>query len=694
MSDLQVQAELKLKDNLSRPAGTALDSLGKTAAKTGTAVDSIGKSQGMQRTAKDAADAARSMDTVNRTAQDASRSMDATARNTRQVKDAIQAADRQASAMRNNMQGVGQAVRDAAGQMRILGRGMGTAMRGAAALGAAGYVAKAAMDKPVAYEKQLASMSNVAYGDRDAAGRIAGMGDLDAAIVAAVRQGGGTREDAAATLNAMLASGAVDESTAKDKLLPVIMKGATASGASGEELANILLKGISQKQFTADEAELALDKAIKAGEAGQFELKDMARWLPQIISAGKGMKGMSGFDAHLANLQGIAQVTGSNDQAGNAYFNLLGKLTSEDVIKNFKQQKIHLPEELAKGRMQGKDPVSTFVDLVQSRVVAKDKRFQALQKKIAATSDKDERRALMEQAAEILQGTAVGKVLRDREALLGLVGAMNQKDTIKEVHEALQQAKGSTQTSFDVMSSTGDYAQQQLANEKDIATTGVYNRVKAPVNTALRNTAELAQAHPVAAQAAVGGATAATTAAAGGAAVSLLGGGSAMQGAAKGLLTGAEMTAKAAPIIMLGTSALKIHNTANDASLTTAEKNARNMETYGEFGGALAGAGMGAAVGSAFPLIGNIAGAIIGGIMGYISGGMAGKATGEALWGDEAASQGQHPLPDDYLEALQYVLQQAAQQPISVTIENKLDIDGDRIAEAVTRRLVRDDTRR
>lgn len=89
MSDLQVQAELKLKDNLSRPAGTALDSLGKTAAKTGTAVDSIGKGQGMQRTAKDAADAARSMDTVNRTAQDASRSMDATARNTRQVKDAI-----------------------------------------------------------------------------------------------------------------------------------------------------------------------------------------------------------------------------------------------------------------------------------------------------------------------------------------------------------------------------------------------------------------------------------------------------------------------------------------------------------------------------------------------------------------------------------------------------------------------------
>lgn len=693
MSDLQVQAELKLKDNLSRPAGTALDSLGKTAAKTGTAVDAIGKGQGMQRTAKDASDAVRHMNGVARTAQEASRGMDAAALSTKRFKDGAQDAARLIASMRNNMQGVQRTIRDATGQMQILGRGASTAMRGAAAIGAAGYVAKATMDKPVAYEKQLASMANVAYGDRDAAGRKAGMADLDSAIVSAIRQGGGKRDDAATTLNAMLAANVVDESTAKNKLLPVIMKGATASGASGKELADILLKGIGQGQFTADEAELALDKAIKAGEEGQFELKDMARWLPQIISAGKGMKGMSGFDAHLANLQGVAQVTGNNDQAGNAYFNLLGKLTSTDATTNFKKMGIVLPAELAKGRLQGKDTVSTFVDLVQSRVVGKDKRFKALQKKMAATSDKDERRALMEQAAEILQGTAVGKVIQDREALLGLVGVMNQQDTIKSVYKALQQAQGSTQNSFEVMASTGDYAQEQLANEKDIATSGVYDRIKTPVNAALKNTAELAQAHPVAAQVAVGGATAATTAATGGAAMSVLGGGSAMQGAAKGLLTGAEMTAKAAPIIMLGASALKVYNTTNDPTLTTAEKNVRNMETYGEFGGVLAGAGMGAAAGSAFPLIGNIAGAIIGGFMGYFAGGKAGKATGEIVWGDESAPQGQRPMSDEYAEAMQYIQQQAT-QPIQATIQLNVELDGDKVAEAVEQRQLRESTRR
>ena len=690
MSDMQVQAELKLKDNLSKPAGTALEALGKSAAKTGTAVDVIGKNQGMQRTAKDAADAARNMSGMARTAQETSRGMDAAALSAKRFRDGAQDAARLIASMRNNMQGVQRTIRDAAGQMQGLGRGAATAMRGAAALGTAGYVAKAALEKPVSYEKQLASMANVAYADRDAAGRKAGMADLDAAIVSAVRQGGGKREDAAATLNAMLASGAIDESTAKDKLLPLIMKGSTASGASGEELANILVKGISQGQFSADEAEIALDKAIKAGEAGQFELKDMARWLPQIISAGKGMKGMAGFDAHLANLQGIAQVTGSNDQAGNAYFNLLGKLTSTDATNNFKKLKIDLPKELAKGRMSGKDTVSTFVDLVQTRVVSKDKRFQSLQKKIAATRDKDEYRALMEQAAEILQGTAVGKIIQDREALLGLVGIMNQRKTIQEVQQALQHARGSTQTSFDVMASTGAYAQEQAANETDIAASGIYNRVKDPMNNALKSTAAFARENPVAAQTAVGGSIAATTTAAGGAVASMLGGGNVVQGATKGLAFGAKTMVRGAPIFALADAGYKIYRTANDTNLTTAEKNINNMETYGQFGGALSGAAMGAAAGSAIPLIGNVAGAILGGIMGYFAGGKAGKATGDLMWGDEAAAQKGQPSPQETAVQTAQLLQQ---QPINATIQLNVELDGDKVAAAVEQRQLRESSR-
>ena len=312
MSDLQVQAELKLKDNLSKPAGTALDSLGKNAKKAGAAVDAVGRVDSVKRVARDATETARGMDAV--------------ARGAREAQSGLRGAERGATGLARAMRGVGRGLRDAVGHLGKLKNGLNGGMQGVAAMGAAGYAIKRSTDKSVQYEKLVASMANVAYADRDAAGRMAGMKDLDASIVKAVRDGGGIREEGAATLNTLLASGAVDESTAKDKLLPVLMKASTASGASGEELSQIVVKGISQRQFSADEAELAIDKAIKAGEAGQFELKDMARWLPQIISAGKGMKGMSGFETHLANLQAVAQVNGRcllhvavEDASGAAY---------------------------------------------------------------------------------------------------------------------------------------------------------------------------------------------------------------------------------------------------------------------------------------------------------------------------------------------------------------------------------------
>lgn len=150
----------------------------------------------------------------------------------------------------------------------------------------------------------------------------------------------------------MLAAG-TDIETAKN-LLPVVQKAATAAQADPNELALVLVKGIQQGQFKPEQAKAALEKAIRAGEAGQFELKDMARWLPQIMAAGKGMKGMEGYEQHLANLQAVAQVTGSSDQAGNAYFNLLGKLTAPDAAKNFEDfgvnPQIRNPNFIAKGQ--------------------------------------------------------------------------------------------------------------------------------------------------------------------------------------------------------------------------------------------------------------------------------------------------------------------------------------------------------
>lgn len=720
MSDLQVQAELKLKDNLSKPAGTALDALSKNAKKTGDAVDAVGRADSAKRVARDATEAARGMDAV--------------ARGAREAQSGLRGAERGATGLARAMRGVGRGLRDAVGHLGKLKNGLNGGMQGVAAMGAAGYAIKRSTDKSVQYEKLVASMANVAYADRDAAGRMAGMKDLDASIVKAVRDGGGTREEGAATLNTLLASGAVDESTAKDKLLPVLMKASTASGASGEDLSQIVVKGISQRQFSADEAELAIDKAIKAGEAGQFELKDMARWLPQIISAGKGMKGMSGFEAHLANLQAVAQVTGSNDQAGNAYFNLLGKITSTDAANNFKKAGVTLAPALAKARMEGVDPVTAFVELIEKKVVGKNKNFRTLQKKLAVTSDKNERRQLMEQAAEILQGSAIGKIIQDREALLGLVGVMNGRETIKDVREQLANAHGATDTSYRVMTSTTAYQQERLANEKDIATSGFFNWIKKPLDSLLGWGADTARDNPVLASTAMGAGAVGSAYMAGSGVSSLwswlrggkavptppvgtaaeaaaegvgAAGGSAVAAGGKGaaLLKGA---AKAGSVLAVAGSAIDAVSTELDDSLTRAQKNEAHTETAGGLAGSLAlakagaigGAALGSFLGPIGTAIGGAIGGLGGGIAGYLGGSWVGKKLGGWFFGDddEAAPAPQSENGAQNAPDIARTVLQAAQimqnQPLAATLNIQLEMDGEVIARKVEQVQLRQATRR
>ena len=265
--DLQVQAELRLKDNASKQAATALEQLGKASRTTAQATAAIGASGALKRVVADAASAARQLQDTAAGASDAERRLGGAARG--------------AAALDKALRGARNMSRETAKQFADMGRNIANLTKGAGQIGsgvmAGGAVAAAALQKPVAYESQLASMANVAYAGKSKEGRIAGMKSLDASIVGSVRVGGGSREQAAGALNTLLAAG-TEESTAK-KLLPLIQKAATASGADANELAMILVKGISQKQFTADEAQTAIDKAIKAGEAGQFELKDMAKWL-------------------------------------------------------------------------------------------------------------------------------------------------------------------------------------------------------------------------------------------------------------------------------------------------------------------------------------------------------------------------------------------------------------------------------
>ena len=698
--DLEVEARLTLKDDLSKKAGTALDAVGKKARNAGKAADALSAAK------KDAGEQA-----YERTAQAADKAataIDKMARSTERARDA------HGRFVSGSGSGMGRVAQDAEKAERSMGRleamarrtgtalskiggAMGTARDAGAGLMAGGYVAARAVQKPIAYEKQLAEMANSTYRKRDVAGRIEGMKDLDEAVKEAIRIGGGSREQAAGALGTMI-RGDLDSATAR-RLLPLVQKTATASQADPNELAAILVKGIKQGQFKVDEAEEVLEMALRAGDAGQFELKDQARWLPQLFSEGKGMKGKEGYKQHLANLQAIAEVTGSSDQAGNAYYNLLGKLTAPDTAKNLEDFGVNLPKELEKAAKEGEDPVSAFVRIVEERVVNTNKSYKKIKAQLAAAKG-PERQALLKQAEEILQGSAVGRILQDREARLGFVGIMSQGETKKSVLAELDNAKGAIDASYKVMASTTDVQLQQAANEKDIAASAAFSEVKPHIDNMLTGLRDAAQEFPrlttVVYEAATAlGVFAAVGMAWGGSRMLRGGGGKLLGGAGKtaveaggkaalaktaadvggkAVLKGtaleaggkavADATAKtvAKETIQAGAktlgkgflgaefamSAYDIWQTENDPNLTRQQKDQANMATYGGFGGALAGAAAGASAGSVVPVIGTTAGALIGGLLGWWAGREAGEGAGKLVYSDPVSeSQMSRPIQID-----------------------------------------------
>ena len=162
-----------------------------------------------------------------------------------------------------------------------LGQRVANVGRSVAAVGAGvmagAMVLREPVKKAMSYDRELAMVANTAFSDRDAEGRIAGKKQLHEAVKTAVETGGGTKEEALSSLNTLLASGMKAETAIS--LLPTLQKGATATGASPEDLAAITISALQNGIKEADIGK-ALDMAIAAGQAGQFELQDMARWLP------------------------------------------------------------------------------------------------------------------------------------------------------------------------------------------------------------------------------------------------------------------------------------------------------------------------------------------------------------------------------------------------------------------------------
>ncbi|HDY5347142.1 TPA: phage tail tape measure protein [Klebsiella pneumoniae] len=389
---------------------------------------------------------------------------------------AFRAMTNQVAQLRTELNGAGQSM-SRMERARMWG-GNVTAFAGGIA--AAGAIVAPSVRNQMTYEQRLASMANTAFAEQNTAGRRAGMRSMDQLIRRSVAVGGGNKETAANTLDTLLASGAVEYNSA-ERLLPMLQKYSTATGADSKDLAMIAIR--LKQTFGLKDSDIpkALNMAISAGQAGSFELADMAKYLPeQLANASSiGMKGLDDFATLLGLNQASAITAGTSDKAGYNVINLLGKISSQDASNAAARIKINgkgidLPGSLAAAQGKGMNALDAFSAIVD-KIVAQNPGYQKLEKQLKNTPDDPSRLRIMDSQLQILQGSAVGQIIADREALMALIAYRGNRKYAYGVRDdanaqrTLPELQTAGERNFDLIQGTNLYKVNQLNNTRDFA---------------------------------------------------------------------------------------------------------------------------------------------------------------------------------------------------------------------------------
>lgn len=671
MADLDVQVQLSLRDDLSRPAKKAMDAVraasrtaeggmggvAKQAAKAGDAVE------GMGRAARDAGEATAALArsngprSVKQQADGATRSLENMARSGQRAGQSLSQADAQAGRLRRTLDGVSSRMQAVTRQAARLGQGLGRGVQAAgdagAGLVAAGAVGRAALTAPVNREQQYLYDATVAFNDRSAEGIRAGVAELRALDQQIVARGGGTLDSARAMRGAFMAGGVDFADVAR--LAPLTQRAATAAGAEGADFANTLMAGAKSGQFAYGDAEKVFGMMLTAGASGSFETRDMAQYLPGIFNATGDMRGMTGTAYHLAGLETIRDATGDSAEAANRYQNLLSFRNSKEAYSNLSKKGINLAHVYRDAAKRGEDMNLAFVGAIQG-LVERNKEYKRLKKELpgATGARADEIRNQM----GAIQNRIFSEIIGDMQARQGAIALQNGRGRYGEIYGDLtKDPEAMIDKLFSVMTSATQENLNRLANEWEKGMDRVLDVVKGPLQDAIQWASGLMADNPE--LTALAGATV-TAGAMWGAGRGLAGGLRMLRGGQAGTgpqahtqaqvpdtgksaqprradgrwapraqapgtsttaATGAGQKALAGNVLLnTALAAGQIYATETDDSLSREAKNEANAASLGGLAGSVAGAEMGAAalawagpVGSA---VGAAAGATLGGILG------------------------------------------------------------------------------
>ena len=149
--------------------------------------------------------------------------------------------------------------------------------------------------------------------------------------------------------------------------LPEIARAATASRAQLGDLESVAASIISQLGIDPGKLADPFNRLAAAANAGGFELRDMAQYLPEVTAA---MAKLDTGERAVTNLGAALQIVrkgaGSAGQAATQLTDLLEKMVSPAVVGALdKKFGVDLPAAMGKWKAQGLDPLAEFVGLMQ-----------------------------------------------------------------------------------------------------------------------------------------------------------------------------------------------------------------------------------------------------------------------------------------------------------------------------------------
>jgi hypothetical protein len=440
-----------------------------------------------------------------------------------------------------------------------------TAVAVGGAMTAGGMVLSNALQKPRDYQQQMTYIMATATGGQGLSTkqRIEQGNSLHQYVKDAVRSGGGTREDAAAALNELIASGKYDVGN----VAPALNASTRTAFAAGADAVDAAKMTLAMQNFGVQDILLGQDRSMRAGQVGSFEYRDMAKFLPEQMAMAKasGYSGDAGLVKLLA-LNQMAKTTASDSAtAGNNVVNLLQKLSSREFsdsiadavnvaagdptrIKGTKKPKevFDWSSYAIQQREQGVYGVEAFVKLLE-RQLAGNKQYTKLQAQARNATTNEERQALLGDMSNIAMGSEMGQIIADRQALMAAMAAVYNKDTASKLESEISGAKGTVNSDLELIRSQEWSKDQAMQQEKLFAQSKAYDAVSGALGTLKDNVTEAAQGNEALAAAAYSAATAVAALGAASAVGSVLGGGKGgtVAGKAGGLLAKAGGAARA-----------------------------------------------------------------------------------------------------------------------------------------------------